>query len=139
MKQSVFVAAFGATLSACLASGAATAANCGTFTDVDDNAIYCPATQWLKNRAVTLGCTSATLYCPNDTVTRASMALFMNRLGVALTPKFISGQSGVAATSLPVGMFVPVCIMQGPPAVSFPQVSRASGSVGITASGPNWR
>jgi hypothetical protein len=48
------------------------------------------ATEWLANRAVTLGC-AALLYCPNDFVTRAQMALFMHRLGVALTPLFIRG------------------------------------------------
>ena len=41
---------------------------------------------WLKNRAITLGCTSTTLFCPNDAVNRLQMAAFMNRLGTAMTP-----------------------------------------------------
>lgn len=53
------------------------------FADVSASAIYCTNTEWLKNRNVTLGCTG-TNYCPNDAVTRASMALFMNRLADAL-------------------------------------------------------
>lgn len=68
----------------------ASAAACtGTppFTDVPQGSNYCTDAEWLKNRSVTLGCTSSTLYCPNDVVTRASMALFMQRLGTALSPE----------------------------------------------------
>ena len=57
------------------------------FDDVPAGAAYCTSTEWLKNRSITLGCTSATMFCPNDAVTRASMALFLNRLGEALTPE----------------------------------------------------
>ncbi len=58
------------------------------FSDVPASAIYHDAAEWLFNRAITLGCATG-LYCPNDFVTRAQMALFMNRLGTALTPIFI--------------------------------------------------
>lgn len=60
------------------------AAPCVGFDDVQDTDSFCPAVEWLKNRSITLGCT-ATAYCPNSGVTRASMALFLNRLGSALT------------------------------------------------------
>lgn len=59
---------------------------CAGFTDVEDTDSFCPSVQWLRNRAVTNGCTTTT-YCPTDVVTRATMALFMNRLGAALTPQ----------------------------------------------------
>ena len=61
-------------------------APCGGFTDIPPGAIYCDSSEYLKNRGVTLGCTSSTLYCPSDTVTRAQMSLFMQRLGNALQP-----------------------------------------------------
>jgi hypothetical protein len=65
-------------------------AQCGGFTDVVDDGVgltaFCPSVQWVKNRSVTLGCTSPTLYCPTNNVTRLQMAAFMNRLGAALTP-----------------------------------------------------
>jgi len=61
------------------------------FTDVLASDSFCQNTEWLRNRAVTLGCT-ATTYCPNDAVTRAAMALFMNRLGRALTPEILYNQ-----------------------------------------------
>ena len=67
----------------------ANAAPCGGFTDVDDtqqSAEACLSVEWLKNRSITLGCTSTTLYCPGDFVNRLQMALFMKRLGKALTP-----------------------------------------------------
>lgn len=47
------------------ASGAATAAPCAGFTDVDDTVVgasFCQNVEWLKNRQVTLGCTSVTLF-----------------------------------------------------------------------------
>jgi hypothetical protein len=129
-------AAFLAAALGLAASGPAVAANCDTFTDVQTTDSYCPAVQWLKNRQITLGCTSTTLYCPADTVTRASMALFMNRLGVALTPQFVSGQSGIVPAAVAPGQFLAFCPFPGPAAVAFPRISRAAGSVGITASGP---
>jgi len=60
---------------------------CVGFTDVLTTDQICPNVEWLKNRAITLGCTTTT-YCPTDPVTRGAMALFMNRLGTALTPEF---------------------------------------------------
>ena len=63
------------------------AAPCAGFTDVKDTDLFCTAVEWIRNRGVTLGCTSTSMYCPADTVTRASMALFLNRLGSTLTPR----------------------------------------------------
>ncbi len=60
-----------------------------SFVDVPGDASYCQAAQWLKARNITLGCTDATHFCPNDPVTRASMALFLNRLGNVATPEFL--------------------------------------------------
>jgi hypothetical protein len=69
-----------------LGSVSAAAAPCAGFTDVQDTDSFCTGVEWLKNRSITLGCT-ATTYCPTSAVTRASMALFLNRLGTALTPR----------------------------------------------------
>ena len=63
-------------------------AQCDTFTDVLATDTFCPSAQWLKNRQITLGCTP-TMYCPSGNVTRAQMALFMNRLGKALSPEIL--------------------------------------------------
>ena len=86
---------------------------CDTFTDVLATDSSCPAVQWLKNRQVTLGCTSATQYCPSNNVTRAQMALFMNRLGKVLSPEILSmfGQPGV------------VTIPSAPPFITYCQTS----------------
>jgi hypothetical protein len=56
------------------------------FDDVPDSAIFCKEALWLRNALVTLGCGDGSNYCPADSVTRGQMALFMNRLAVALTP-----------------------------------------------------
>lgn len=79
------------------ASSMAAAAPCAGFTDVDDTIVgasFCQNVEWLRNRQVTLGCTSATLFCPNDPVTRLQMAAFMNRLGNALEPVFVQRSEG---------------------------------------------
>jgi|SRR5688572_16998956 len=59
--------------------------NCSGFADVLPADIFCNAVEWLYNRGVTFGCLLGQ-YCPGGNVTRAQMALFMQRLGVALTP-----------------------------------------------------
>ena len=79
--------------------GAATAAPCAGFTDVDTASPFCPNVEWLKNRKVTLGCT-ATAYCPGDPVSRLQMAAFMNRLGTALTPAVIVVDAAPGALDL---------------------------------------
>ena len=78
----------------------ALAAPCSGFTDVDSTDQFCPNVDWLRNRAITLGCTSTTLYCPFSPVTRLSMAAFMNRLGVALTPGVLYDEGSGAALDL---------------------------------------
>jgi hypothetical protein len=68
------------------ASTPPTASNCGGFTDVVATDSYCSSVEWMKNRAVTVGCGDGTTYCPNDNVSRAQMAIFMTRLGKTLSP-----------------------------------------------------
>src|SRR5688572_6092572 len=55
------------------------AAPCAGFIDVDDTSPFCASAEWMKNRGVTLGCT-ADLYCPNGTVDRLQLAIFLHRL-----------------------------------------------------------
>lgn len=73
-----------------LAFSASAAAQCGGFTDTPDDGTsptsFCPGVQWVKNRSITVGCTSTTLFCPGNNVTRLQMATFMHRIGKALTP-----------------------------------------------------
>lgn len=75
------------------------AGNCYGFSDVLPGDSFCNAAEWLGNRGVTTGC-AAGLYCPTANVTRAAMALFMNRLGNALTPVFYQSFGG-SGTLLP--------------------------------------
>lgn len=69
------------------------AAPCAGFSDVDDtnpnHTPFCSSVEWIKNRGVTLGCTTTT-YCPDASVTRLQMAAFMRRLGDALSPAVIT-------------------------------------------------
>ena len=69
-----------------LVSPAAQGAPCAGFTDVDDTSPFCVNVEWIRNRGITAGCTSSTLYCPTDSVNRLSLAVFLNRLGDSLFP-----------------------------------------------------
>ena len=79
----------------------AVAAPCAGFVDVQDTDFFCTAVQWIRNRNVTFGCTGNE-YCPNSAVTRASMALFLNRLGTVLTPRleFVEASLGAVDPDL---------------------------------------
>ena len=75
------------------------AASCGGFTDVTGTDEHCDSVEWLRNRAITTGCT-ATQYCPTTGVTRSSMALFQHRLGLAITPRIGFVQQAVAPVAI---------------------------------------
>lgn len=85
---------------------AAIAAPCADFTDVDSGSAFCPNVEWLKNRQITLGCTSATTYCPGEAVARLTMAAFLNRLGTALTPAQLPVEATPGAIDLDTGLVV---------------------------------
>lgn len=124
-----------------LAAEGAHAAPCAGFTDVDTvtDAAFCPSVQWIRNRGVTLGCTSTTLYCPANNVSRLQMAAFMNRLGAALTALPILAQTSPGAQDLDLNPVV--CQTTDYAVNSFPRraaldlsfASQASGDVDLTA------
>jgi len=108
------------------------------FTDVSAGANYCTNTEWLKNRSITLGCVG-TNFCPNDAVTRGAMALFMNRLGDALTPIAVTTDLQLGGIDLDAGFFsaaVNVCQTPDFAVTGFPRRAHLSGAVSITAGGP---
>ena len=96
-------------LVAVAASGSAAAQPCVGFSDVLSTSPFCPNVEWLKNRAVTAGCGAGTTYCPNDSVTRLQMAIFMNRLGTALTPIVLTGAVAAAPVGLAASPATVVC------------------------------
>jgi hypothetical protein len=105
------LAALAAIAAAPLLSAPAAAAPCAGFTDMDDTSPitgpFCNNVSWIANRNVTLGCT-ATLYCPQDNVTRLQMAAFMQRLGDALTPTMIAQFGPTGAIDLDAGFASPL-------------------------------
>jgi hypothetical protein len=64
-------------LAGALVAAPAFAQSCVGFVDVAPADFFCANTEWMKNRAVTLGCTDTTHYCPNEFVLRSQMAAFM--------------------------------------------------------------
>jgi hypothetical protein len=92
-------------LSALLGSATVAAAPCAGFADLDSASPFCPNVEWIRNRAITLGC-SANAYCPSDNVTRLAMAAFLNRLGTALTPIQLQTVATPGATDLEANVVV---------------------------------
>lgn len=71
-----------------MASPAQAVSQCAGFADVLTSDNYCPAVQWMQQRSITVGCTDTAHFCPAQTVTRASMALFMKRMSDTVQPQF---------------------------------------------------
>ncbi len=103
------------------------------FDDVPDRALYHDAAEWLVNRAITLGCT-ARLFCPNDFVTRAQMALFMQRLGTALTPTYLTRTE--AAGMLDLDTAPTVCPTTTDYTPAYPQTAVVYTGVSVQKSSP---
>lgn len=97
----------------------ATAAPCAGFTDVDSADPFCPSVEWIRNRSVTLGCTSSTEFCPAGVVNRLAMAAFMNRLGTALTPVQLRVDASVGSVVLDANPVV--CQTSDFPVIDFPR------------------
>ena len=104
--------------------------NCAGFTDVTTGDAFCPNVEWLKNRQITLGCSSTTLYCPTANVTRASMAAFLNRLGRVLTPEdFNSSYTSTGREDLST---LPIrCMSQTIAAATYPRRATLNNKVNV--------
>lgn len=114
-------------------TSSALAAPCSGFTDVQNTDAQCPSVDWLRNRAITLGCTSTTLYCPSDPVIRLAMAAFMNRLGNALTPVFYYDEKSGAA--LDISTQSTICAAQTIPTAVYSRSVHAGGVMSALTSG----
>jgi hypothetical protein len=120
------------------AAPAAIALPCAGFTDVQDSDTFCPAVEWLKNRAVTLGCT-ATGYCPQLDVTRAQMALFMSRLGKALTPVVLYAEQPYGNLTVAANNGETMLCITSPYTPDFARTARLAGQFfAQPAGGPAW-
>lgn len=93
-------------------------AGCGGFSDVTAAEAYCNPVEWLRNRAIAQGCTS-TQYCPASDVLRASMALFMHRLGDAMTPTLGAVEGSTGTVDAAAGAMI--CTMADLPPAAFPR------------------
>lgn len=107
------------------------AAPCAGFDDVDSASPFCANVEWIKNRAITLGCT-ATQYCPDSVVTRLSLAAFLNRLGSALTPVELRGEAAPGAIDLDSAAVV--CQTTDAAATTFPRRAQVDAVLAMRAS-----
>ena len=113
------------------ATAAVHAAPCAGFDDVDAASAFCPNVEWIRNRAVTLGC-SATQFCPDGAVSRLSLAAFVNRLGSALTPVELRTETAPGAIDLD-GAAV-VCQTGDAAAKTFPRHAQVDAVLAMSAS-----
>jgi hypothetical protein len=102
------------------------AGNCAGFNDVAPTDIFCNAAEWLYNRGVTTGCALGA-YCPGNNVTRAQMALFMQRLGAAVSPVVLNGAAVVAG--LDPSVATRICRVDHVPSVPQTAVPHAIGAM----------
>jgi hypothetical protein len=115
------------------------AAPCSGFTDVDSSSGFCANVDWLKNRGITTGCSSPMmppLYCPNAEVTRLQMALFMSRLGKAMTPDVLYDDAGGGPLDLdapPPTLCQTMAFATFPPPRSFPRSVQLSATLTVQA------
>lgn len=112
------------------ATAPALAAPCAGFSDVSDGDAFCTYVDWIRNRGITQGC-SPGLYCPSSDVTRLQMAAFLNRLGDALAPTFISTTAG-GTQAFNDGSVM--CVTEPYVVSGFPRIASGSGSIYFTAS-----
>lgn len=97
---------------------------CVGFADVNAQDPFCRNVEWIRNRAITLGC-QVGRYCPTGTVTRLQMAAFLNRLGTALQPEMLFVESASGALDVDAG---PVVCGSGDYAVAgFPRTAAVDG------------
>lgn len=114
-------------------SAAAWAQSCAGFSDVGSAHPQCSNVEWIRNRAITTGC-AASLYCPNDFVTRLQMAAFMNRLGTALTPQQLVVDGALTAPQLDLDTAPVACSTMPPYAVaSYPRRALVDLSLSVQA------
>jgi hypothetical protein len=128
--RSMLRASFACMFALCAQS--AQGAPCAGFVDVDSTHAFCKHVEWLKNRAVTLGCQIPNSYCPNDPVVRLSMAAFMNRLGTALTPTTLTAD--LSSGALDIDLQPVVCTTADFAVTGYPR--RALLDAGVSGTGP---
>lgn len=102
---------------------------CNGFTDLVSGDPTCNAAEWLANRNVTLGCASGH-YCPAANVTRAQMALFMQRLGNAMAPSVLRNNCQLEDSFSPPLRF---CFIDH--TAAFPQVASARAACALVGWG----
>lgn len=97
MRRTIWVAALAALVGAAVAAPVAVLAS-HSFTDVADTNVFHADIDWLRDSGVTKGCNppANTEFCPNDVVTRETMAAFLHRLAVN---KVVNAATAIEAAS----------------------------------------
>lgn len=119
------------------------------YSDVEPDHAHADGIAWVSDAGVTHGCGDGTTYCPEDSVTRAQMATFMQRLAgdapgvspsvdaatvLGMSPEELRGQQGPAGPQGSTGPAGPQGPQgpQGAPGVAGLEVVTASGDAAAT-------
>lgn len=105
---------------------------CTTFADVDSTDPFCRSVEWMRNRAITFGC-SPYRFCAGDPISRAATAAFLNRLGTALVPVVRETVQSIASP-FPVTDAPIVCATSPFPARASPRTVRVDAVLTALAS-----
>lgn len=111
----------------------AKAQQCAGFDDITQFNGFCTNVQWMKNRGVTLGCTT-TSFCPDNPVIRLQMAAFMNRVGNVLTPRVESVEASGGAVDLSTDNFL--CQTGNIATATYNREVHADAAFSFTSTGP---
>jgi hypothetical protein len=121
-KKLLAAAIFAATTIASSSAFAGACSGASPFPgDVATGFVFCSQIEFMKNRAITSGCGPG-LYCPNDFLTRAQMAAFMNTLADTLVEQPVVTNvlpGALALTSLAADN--PICSTSVIAATAFPR------------------
>jgi len=115
-----------------LATIPAHAQQCAGFDDVLATSAFCPNVTWMKNRAITLGC-SGTSYCPDELVSRLAMAAFMKRLGDVATPQVLSAEA--TGSAIASGATQELCVSAEVPAKGYGRTAVGEATLSYDTSG----
>ena len=125
--------AFAAVLSGGAPTPAQAQAQCAGFVDVAGSDTACAGITWIKNRGITLGCAIANSFCPNETVNRMQMALFMNRLGNVMSPVGYGAEA--SGTTLDLTNPVFICQTSVAPAANYQRTFAGEAGFSYVATG----
>jgi hypothetical protein len=103
------------------------------FSDVPNSAFYHDAVSYIVDRNITAGCGGGK-YCPDNSVTRGQMAVFLKAAMNAVTPKFIRDEE-FSDSPIDLDDTTVIRCQTAAHVAPFPQTARVDGWMSVEAAG----